>query len=96
MGIIGPALPDLALQTGSTISEATNIIIWRSFTYIIGSLIAALFLDHLHLDGYLINAVSMVLQGITLTISAWTTDIILMTILNAVANLFTTLMMSGI
>ncbi len=95
MGITGPALPDLALQTGSTIPQATNIIIWRSFTYIFGSLIAAVFLDLLHVDGYLMNGVCMILQGVILTASAWTTNLVLMTTLNSVSNFFCTMLTAG-
>ena len=95
MGIIGPTLPDLALQTHTTIPEATNIIIWRSFAYILGSMVAAFLLDHLHMDEYLMMAVSMIFQAVTLAWSVVVTDILIMCILQAIANMFTTIILSG-
>lgn len=90
---MGPALPDLALYTNSTIPQASVLIVGNSATYILGSLAAGVLLEYI--DGFFVVSVGFLLQAASYGIAFLFTNLLALTGLYSIANFFGTIGMAG-
>ena len=92
-GILGSTLPDLQLLTSSTTAQISTIFTWRAVASIPGSLLIGQLFDSL--DGMAVMAAMTLPAGIFTVLIPWCPNLIGMGVLNALAAIFTSGIVTG-